>query len=309
MKIFLVFTFLSITCLLNAQNTIQKGNILPVVGYWHIGAKKNVLYSKAETKVKDAKTTIETTTINALWEIIDSTEKNYVIHFIYQNLLFSDHKDSISRVYAEIFKGITVKYRTNELGVFDTILNIDEIIKHTNEVTKTVFQKLNWPDNEVTRTIIKKTKLLFENPTMLSASISKEMALIHYFYGLEYKLNTTYTYDYFLANTLGGEPFPSIAVYKMTALNTATDRAKLTAVITPIEKKYKRIIYESMVNLAESMGLPKPKKSDFANSITLHKCEAEVSITEGWPIKVTFTKISAIQTSKTIEVVSISLTD
>lgn len=292
-----------------SQNTIQKGNTIPLVGYWYKGAKKNVTYTKTDSKTVKSKLQVENSVVSALWQIVDSTDKHYTIHYTYQNFIFSNPKDSISIAYSELFKGITVKYRTNELGVFDTILNLEEIISVSNKSLNNVFKRLNWPDNEVTRGVAQKIKQLFNNPELLRSSISEEMVLIHYFYGLEYKLNTAYTYDYYLENAFGGEPFPSIAVFKMTALNAANDRCKLTANITPVDKEFKRIVYETMVSISESMQLPKPQKSDFATAMLQHKCEAEYSIAEGWPIKITFTKISTIDGSKSTSVTTIALTD
>lgn len=309
MKFFSAVFILLYSSILFSQNTIQKGNTIPMVGYWYKGAHKNVTYTKTETKTVKGKPAVETSVSNALWEIKDSTDKHYTIHYTYKNFIFSNPKDSVSIAYAELFKGITIKYRTNELGVFDTILNLEEIIAISNKGLNNVFKKLNWPDNELTRALAQKMKSFFNNPTLLRTSISEEMVLIHYFYGLEYKLNQAYTYDYYMENSFGGEPFPAIAVFKMTALNAANDRCKLTVNITPNDKEFKRILYETMVSLSEAMQLPKPLKTDLATAILQHKCEAEYSITEGWPLKITFTKISTINDRKTTAVTTIALTD
>ena len=302
----LVLLYVNVVC---SQNTIQKGNTIPMVGYWFKGAHKNVTYTKTETKTVKGKPVVETSIMNALWEIKDSTDKHYTIHYTYKNFIFSNPKDSVSIAYAELFKGVTIKYRTNELGVFDTILNLDEIIAISNKGLNNVFKKLNWPDNDVTRVVAQKMKSLFNNPTLLRTSISEEMVLIHYFYGFEYKLNQAYTYDYYMENTFGGEPYPAVAVFKMTALNATDDRCKLTANITPNDKEFQRILYETMVNISEAMQVPKPQKSELATALLLHKCEAEYSIAEGWPVRITFTKTSTINGSKTTAVTTIALTD
>ena len=309
MKFFIAVLVLLSCNIVFSQNTIQKGNTIPMVGYWYKDAHKNVTYTKTETKTVKGKPVVETSVMNALWEIKDSTDKHYTIHYTYKNFIFSNPKDSVSIAYAELFKGVTIKYRTNELGVFDTILNLDEIIAISNKGLNNVFKKLNWPDNEVTSVIAQKMKSLFNNPTLLRTSISEEMVLIHYFYGLEYKLNQAYTYDYYLENTFGGEPYPALAVFKMTALNAAVDRCKLTVNITPNDKEFKRILYETMISVSATMQIPKPQKSDFATASMQHKCEAEYSIAEGWPIKIIFTKISTINGSKSTSVTTIALTD
>ncbi len=305
MKFFIAVLVLLSCNVVFSQNTIQKGHTIPMVGYWHKGAHKNVTYTKTETKTVKGKPLVETAVMNALWEIKDSTDKHYTIHYTYKNFIFSNPKDSFSIAYAELFKGVIIKYRTNELGVFDTILNLDEIKAISNKGLNNVFKKLNWPDNEVTSFVAQKMKLLFNNPKR----ISEEMVLIHYFFGLEYKLNQAYTYDYFMENTFGGEPYPALAVFKMTALNAAADRCKLTVNITPNDKELKRILYETMVSVSAAMQITKPQKSDFATAILQHKCEAEYSIAEGWPIKIIFTKISTISGRKSSVVTTIALTD
>ena len=143
----LVLLYVNVVC---SQNTIQKGNTIPMVGYWFKGAHKNVTYTKTETKTVKGKPVVETSVMNALWEIKDSTDKHYTIHYTYKNFIFSNPKDSVSIAYAELFKGVTIKYRTNELGVFDTILNLDEIIAISNKGLNNVFKKLQFfPDNKI----------------------------------------------------------------------------------------------------------------------------------------------------------------
>lgn len=259
--------------------------------------------------MKNGVTSTESIKVNGLWQIKDSSEKYYTIYYTYKTFEFSNPKDSINIAFAEIFKGVTVKYRTNELGTFDTIINLSEIMELTRKGISGIIKKLNWPDDQKSRIVIDNIKNLLNNPVMLQNSISEDMVLIHYFYGLEYKLNTPYTYDSYMDNNLGGEPFPAKVVFRLTAINAAADRAKFTATITPDAVTYKRIIYETMCTIAEQMQIAKPKKSDFETSHALHKCEAESSIAEGWPLKIVFTKISSLEDNKTTEVTTILLKD
>ncbi len=302
--------FLFFIChLIHAQNTVTKGNTLPLVGYWHKGATKNITNTKVTTKVSKSGTTTETIKVNGLWQIKDSTDKHYTIYYTYKTFEFSNLKDSINIAFAEIFKGVTVKYKTNEVGIFDTIVNLNEIMELTKKGINGIIKKMNWPDDEKSRVVIDNVKALLNNPVMLQNSISEDMVLIHYFYGLEYKLNTPYTYDSYMDNNLGGEPFPAKVVFRLTAINASADRAKFIATTTPDAANYKRIIYETMCTFAEQMQVEKPKKSDFETSTALHKCEAETSIAEGWPLKIVFTKISSLEDNKTTEVTTILLKD
>lgn len=292
-----------------AQNTVTNGKTMPLVGYWFNGASKKVTNTKVTSKVKKGITTSETITVKSLWQIKDSTEKSYTIHYTYNDFSFSNPNDSLNIVFAEIFKGITIRYRTNELGNFDTILNLNEIIALTEKGIDRVFKKLNWPENPTTTQIIDNIRNLASNPVMLQNSISEDMVLIHYFYGLEYTLNEPYSYDYYMANNLGGEPFPAKVTFKLSTISEVKDRANFIATITPDSKEYKRIIYESMCTFAEQMQIEKPSKKEFETSKAIHQCEAETSITEGWPVKVVFTKTSSIQDSKSSEVTTITFED
>src|SRR6185369_8761928 len=131
--------------------------------------------------------------------------------------------------------------------------------------------------------------------------------LIHYFYGLEYKLNEPYSYNSYLENNLGGEPFPAKVVFKLTSINPAKDRAKFIAIHTPEPTEYKRIIYETYSNMAAQMELPLPDKKEFETAGTTHNYEAEVSIAEGWPVSVKVTKLTNVQDTKSTEVTTITL--
>ncbi|MES2619034.1 MAG: hypothetical protein V4613_14250 [Bacteroidota bacterium] len=306
--IFFIFSLLFF-CQAQGQNTVAKGNIVPVVGYWQVGKTKNVIYTNTKTTVRNGKTTSDISTYKATWKIADSTAKNYIIHYTYKEFSFSNLNDSLSNAYAEMFKGVTVKYRTTETGVFDTILNMNEIIDLSKKGVDKIILKLNWADNAASRHVIDKLKTLLNSPQLLSNTISEEMVIIHYFHGLEYKQNTPYTYDSNLDNNFGGEPFPAKAVLKLSAINAPADKIKLIATITPVISEYKRILYETMVALAAQLGLPKPKKSDFETSFLQQKCEAELSLRDGWPIKVSFIKISSVQEDKNTDTTTITFTD
>lgn len=304
----IVFAFL-IALPGQSQNTVGKGNVIPVVGYWHLGKTKKVQYTNTKTTVKNGKAKTETITCNATWKIADSTEKNYIIHYTYNSFSSSNPNDSFMMAYFEVLKGVTLKYRTSETGVFDTILNMDEVIKRSKTGLDMAFKRLKWPANAVTKGIADKISVLLNNPHLMYSSFSEEMVIIHYFHGLEYKLNTPYTYDIALDNPWGGEYYPSKAVFKLTAINAAADKIKLNATVTPVPAEYKRILYETLVELANQIQAPKPKKTDLETSTVIQKCEAELSLAECWPLKLTFTKISTLKTDKNTETITITFTD
>ncbi len=305
-KICLIISFLFLYSGLNAQNIVGKGNTLPLVGYWSVGTTKNVKSVNTTTQVKGSKTTIANRKTESTWKVVDSTDKSYVIHYTMNSFSSDQTSDSFLMAFAQVFKGITMKYCTNEVGIFDSIINIKEISTLCNNGLDNAIKSMKWPDNNYTKEVKSKLKEMLGDLFTFKASLEEELHVIHYFYGLEYQLSKLYTYDYELPSLIGGENYPSKLKMKMSSLTPAADKVKLTGTIIPNPETYHNIAFKNLSNYCEYYGLPKPKKTDIAMYSSTHKIESTYSMTEAWPMVCTYIKINTSDKSKTTETLTIS---
>ena len=244
--IILIILFLSFNC--KAQNIISSDKTLPVVGYWEKGAKFKMQYSKTQTNVSQGKSKSETISYNALWQVADSTALHYIIHLTYLDFNFINPSDSFNILFFQMFKNVRVKYLTNELGAFDSIINMKELISNCRNGIDHLINNYTFVNTNHKEISKKKLLTLLNNTDLFKNSISEDIYFMHYFYGLQYKKNVSYTYDSELPNNLGGINIPSKSVYKLNYVNSLTNRIKLTSITAPVEKYFKTIIYESLVN-------------------------------------------------------------
>ena len=291
-----------------AQNIISSDKTLPVVGYWGKGAKFKMQYSKTQTNVSQGKSKSEIISYNALWQVADSTALHYIIHLTYLDFNFINPSDSFNILFFQMFKNVRVKYLTNELGAFDSIINMKEIIANCRKGIDHVINNYTFANAKHKESSKLKLLALLNNTDLFKNSISEDLYFMHYFYGLQYKKDVSYTYDSELPNNLGGINIPSKSVYKLNYINSATNRIKLTCITTPVEKNFKTIMYESLVNYSKLLELPKPKKEVVSSFSLIHKCETEMSLLDGWFIKTTYSKIFISDTNKSTETINITFT-
>lgn len=126
MKQTLFLLFIIFSSSLVAQINLQDSTV-QTIGYWDIGEKQS--YTITETKVK----TKQTDTISSDFfkydvdvSVIDSTKDSYTINWFYHNISFQT-KDTIRKKLNSIVENMNVKIKTNELGVFQEVINWKDI--------------------------------------------------------------------------------------------------------------------------------------------------------------------------------------
>jgi len=250
-----------------SQNTASKDKTLPMVGYWHKALQRNVNVAETQTfkfpGAKQAKQDVVKQNYNANWEIIDSTNSNYFIQYKVTSFYFDILNDSLNKYLNKMMPDFIFKYKTNEVGNFESVTNKEEIKETLNKAINSLDSKENWI-------------LLIQ--AFIELTIEKDLKKIHHFYGLQYKKNTNYTYDTIIESIKTLNRYKAKNVYKLVNLYPNENKAKFNGVIQSYQLNHKI--------------KDKIRKEDLTINI-----EAEISLTEGYPIKTIFSYQS---TSKTI---------
>ena len=94
-----------------------------VIGYWDKNEKQSYIVTQEKYKIKDSDTTSREFYKYAVdITIIDSTADSYIIDWFYKDYEINSENALINKL-ASITEDMIVKIRTNELGVFQEVIN------------------------------------------------------------------------------------------------------------------------------------------------------------------------------------------
>lgn len=120
---------------LNAQIE-PSDSTMQVVGYWSKGEKQNYSVTQNKFKLNKADTVSkETMTFNVQVTILDSTDKNYKIEWLYSNYKATGNQQS-NQLLAELislYNNMKIIILTNEMGEFQSVENWKDIQTAMNQ--------------------------------------------------------------------------------------------------------------------------------------------------------------------------------
>ncbi|MES2487616.1 MAG: hypothetical protein V4581_16920 [Bacteroidota bacterium] len=175
-RLLYLFAFLCIAfngyCQINpADSTVQ------VIGYWDKNEAHTytIEYKKYKLKAED---TITTQNYSYKVDIIvtDSTESSYTVQWKYRDFT-SKNSNNISFRAAALANGLTVKFKTNEIGEYQELLNWKEVDEHYKNGLK-LLQK----DKEIPQYIINLLATANRRETVEDVLL-KDIAHFYAFYG------------------------------------------------------------------------------------------------------------------------------
>jgi hypothetical protein len=153
-----------------ADSTVQ------VVGYWD----KNETYTYGVTHKKlNVKGVDTTTTYKVEYKVDitvkDSTATSYTVEWKYRD--YKAEQENIDAKIEGILNGMTVVFKTNELGEYQELLNLNEIKKHQDNAIKALEKELKLPEYFTT---LLKSRSTAQN---VESTLLKDIMQFYAFYG------------------------------------------------------------------------------------------------------------------------------
>ena len=113
-----------------ASAQMMPDSTVQVCAYWHKGDR--AVYECKSTTVKIERDGTETTSNAAsetrIFEVIDETEKSYILQTSYKDVFSSDLSLSVgAAVLSQVAEGIVIQTQTNEFGTVQDIVNLEEL--------------------------------------------------------------------------------------------------------------------------------------------------------------------------------------
>jgi hypothetical protein len=219
-------------------------------------------------------------TYDATVTILDSTEEGYTIEWKYSNIkLKNPSENPFVKSLVEMSKGVTAKYKTDELGAFAELLNWKEMQEFIFKAIDKIIQEFNNP--QITAAI-NQVKNIYISKESIEQTAIKEIQLYHSPYGGEYQLNEVIKTETQLPNFLGGEPFPAILTIEMTKLKPEENYCKIQMLQSIDKERATKIIFDFVKKIAKESGKPEPTERDLPLITINDVSEFEVELTSGW---------------------------
>ena len=113
-----------------ASAQMMPDSTVQVCAYWHKGDR--AVYECKSTTVKIEKDGTETTASASsetrVFEVVDETEKSYILQTSYKDVFSSDLSLNVGgEVVSKVAEGIVIRTQTNEFGTVQDIVNLDEL--------------------------------------------------------------------------------------------------------------------------------------------------------------------------------------
>jgi len=260
-----------------------------IVGYWDKNEKqafeiitKNCKVSKNDTLI------IENVRCKADIIVIDSTSGSYTFEWRYHDIQVETGND-LSKKIAALNEGLTLRYTTDEFGVFLQLLNWKDIIKH-NESAIALLEKA--PDAERHQKILAFLKSRYVTREAIESHSMKDVQLFHAFHGIEISEDQVLENSIEEPSPYGGKNIKSYGIVELSDIETenATYIVKFWQDFE--SESVNEMIHKTLKAMKEPDLKKDIKKKDInLLNISLKDYTGTMMHESGWPLNIYYERV------------------
>lgn len=295
MKQFIQFSFLLTFPILSYAQT----DSISLVAYWWKGDTRSFKVSKSKIQHKDNKLVKdERTSHTSMVTVLDSLNDSYLLEWKCEsNILTGKPLPKELGKIAEKHQYLTVKYKTDDTGIFEGIANIEEVTAMIQDVFKVIADNMEPDKAEVFNSL----KKIYDSPEAISGILTKELQLIHWPMGGIYNTKDTLEYDEQLPNFLGGDPIKAKGKIMIDSVNAEAGLCYMSNTLNISESDSRKAVTDMLNKITASMKFAseteKEKKitemKTFFDKMAMNISDKNLFIYDyvnSWPVKVESTR-------------------
>jgi hypothetical protein len=292
-----VLTF-SFNLISQEQPNLVSSSKVTTIGYWNIGDK--VSYQVSQTDVTNKSGSTQSTkqksnTYDLEIKVIDSTDHSYVLEMKYLKSAVEGYDPQLQELMNSFQTSAPIRYQTDELGIYQKILNTVELQKDFKKKSEE-FKKLLITNrgSEAAKPVIKMLDdvlIEFAKPENIEVLYLGDIMAIHGNYGMELVLNKPSEIDVEIPCLMDIVVKGSGKITLQT-INKTKDLASISIRYKPNQdelKRYMKTFFELFVPAESKEFKIDDMKIDFEDTEKL-----QMQLSSGW--------MPSIQTSRTISV-------
>jgi hypothetical protein len=271
--------------LFSAFNSIAQINMsdstMQVIGYWDLNETLTYMLSNEKIKIQNTDTiSRESVRYEVDITIIDSTSNSYTIKWHYRDYTIETDNEVMKRL-SSIFDDMSIIIKTDEFGVFQEIVNWEDI-KNFMLIT-TALLKDEFKDIPNMDQFISQLEAIYSTKEVIESTAIEEIHQFYYFHGVKYKLLDNYHSQSRLQNNFGGEPFGAQITFWLDEINYDDNNGIFRMIMEVDSTELTNATFDYVTKMANTLKAPAPKRDEFP-MLTNETRRASRIHGSGWPI-------------------------
>ena len=261
MKHFFAALFISILATnLHGQINMNDSTV-QVIGYWDKNEKQSYKVSHESYRLKGADTTTrDISKYSVDITITDSTADSYTIDWFYHDYDIHSDNELIQKL-SIIAEDMTITFKTNELGVFQEVINWKEVRDY-------VYKGLKMFKNE-TKEIpnmdkyIRQVEKMYNSKESIEAAAIKEIQQFHTYHGGKYAFDNEINTSMKTGNLYGDEPFDTDLILWVEEIDPEDNSSIICMQQTVNSEQLTKTTFDYLTEMATTLKTPAPVWSEF----------------------------------------------
>lgn len=262
MKNFACFGILLLAGIHSFAQINMNDSTVQVIGYWDKNEKQSYIVTNEKYKVNDYDTTDRVFTKYLVdISIADSTADSYIINWYYHNNEINTDNELLKKL-SSIVDDMTIKIKTDALGVFQEVVNWVEIRDYILKATKILRQEMK--DIPNINQIADQIESTYNTKESIEASAINEIHQYYAFHGIKYKLGEEAVSSVKLTNLFGGNPFDAEITYSLDEINADNNNSVLRMKNMVNSEQLTKATFDYLTQLSEINKTEAPKWEEFS---------------------------------------------
>lgn len=276
------------------------------VAYWKKGDVKNLTILKTSTTNQDGKPITTKASCQAIMTVLEESETGYKIKWQYKTDNSSQELSAFEK-FNILLTNLTLIYTVKETGDFDSLVNYQEVKKFLTTSIDELLKQPKYKDPEFKK-YFAQLRPIIENRIAIEGVLMKDIKVLHSPYGVEFNLNNPQVFETELPNIFGGAPFPAITTLSLLKLEASKDWARIGISQTVDKEKSAVILKEILIKIASPVRSDAKEgieKSGIDSIELSDNYEYDLSLSDGWMNKISFTRVVKVKDIQKTETTAI----
>lgn len=261
MKHLLLLLFIyTMTTNLQAQINMNDSTV-QVIGYWDKNEKQSYIVTHESYRLKGTDTTTrDFTKYGVDITITDSTADSYTIDWFYHDFDIKSDNELLQKI-SVIAQDMTITFKTNELGVFQEVLNWKEVRDYIFKGLK-MFQKETKEIPNMDK-YIRQVEKMYNSKESIEAAAIKEIQQFHTYHGGKYAFDNEINASMKTGNLYGDEPFDTDLILWVEEIDPEDNSSIICMEQTVNSEQLTKTTFDYLTEMATTLKTPAPVWSEF----------------------------------------------
>lgn len=265
MKQFLTILFFILFNTTTFAQINLKDSTVQAIGYWDKNEKQSYTITTDKFKIREGDTISKSQlTYDVDITIVDSTANSYVIEWKYSNYRVTGGELIRQKIDA-VFQDLTIRFKTDEMGSFEELLNWQEVRDHLKKTSTLLLQEFK--NEPKLMEVMAEVGKVYNSKENIESIAINDIQQFYMFYGGKYIKGETTEANIQIPNIFGGKPFDADVVLYLDEINEKDENYILRYEQTVDEKQLLAAVTEYVSKIAKTAGKTAPKDLGIKNLV------------------------------------------